>query len=244
MVARVQGQSHPRYVRALGLRASAEATAAQFDAATLDLDRARTIVAQGKADPAPAFRAFDLIAAKMDYLRGDYAQLRKHLAASIAITQSSGSAAPVLFAWFALSCEHSPGEGCGSDDVERARQILADPKFAHDPDQLPARNALARIDLLHGDANKAIEEVQQGLTIALPEVGEKHSWVGEAHLLLGDANDALHDAAAAEREYASAAAIANTSPPGHPLRIETESRLARKRQPASSAAPSARQSKF
>lgn len=107
--------------------------------------------------------------------------------------------------------------------------MLAEPKFAHQPNQLAARNALARIDLAHGDANKAIEEIRQGLAIAAPELGDRHSWIGEAHLLLGDAQTAPGDTAAAGREYAVAAASLRSLPIDHPLRVESESRLARHR---------------
>jgi tetratricopeptide (TPR) repeat protein len=230
MIAHVQGESHPRFVRALALRAGAEISASHFDAATLDLDRARTIVTGIKGDPAPAFRALDMVTAKMDWLHGDYPQLRKHLGPSIAVALNAGAApVPILFAWFAFACEHAPGDGCGGDDVGRANRVLADLKFAHHPDQLPAQIALAQIELLHGDANKAIERIEKGLAIATPELGDKHSRVGEAHLVMGDARKALGDTAAADREYAAAAAILGALPPAHPLRIEAESRLAGKR---------------
>jgi len=230
MIAHVQGESHPRFVRALALRASAEISAAQFDPATLDLDRARTIVTGIKGDPAAAFRALDMVTAKMDWLHGDYAQLHNHLRPSIMVARNAGGApVPILFARFALACERAPGDGCGGDDVERANQVLADPKFARHPDRLPAQTALAQIDLLHGDANKAIARIEQGLAIATPELGDKHSWVGEAHLVLGDARKALGATAAADREYAAAATILGALPPDHPLRVEAESRLARKR---------------
>ncbi len=230
MVARVQGESHPRFVRALALRASAEISASQFDAAVGDLDRARGIVAGMKTDQAPARRGLDLVSAKMDRINGDYAQLRTHLYPSIAIAQKAGTTpAPILFTWFALACAHAPGEGCSNADAGLVSQALADPKFAHQPNQLAAENALARIDLLHGDANKAIEDVAKGLVIAQPELGDKHSWVGEAHLILGDAQIVLGDKAAADREYTAATVILSTLPPDHPLRIEAEIHSARQR---------------
>ena len=85
-----------------------------------------------------------------------------------------------------------------------------------------------RKGLLQGHANKAIERIEQGLTITLPELGDKHSWVGEAHLVLGDAQTALGDAAAANREYAMAAAILSMLPADHPLRLAAESHGAQK----------------
>ncbi len=229
MIAHIQGESHPRFARALTLRAAAEISAANFAAAQVDLDRAHAVVATNTGDPTPAFRAFDVIAARMDRLHGDYAQLRAHLGPAMAALGTHGPPSPVLPAWFALACERAPGDGCGGTEMERARQALADPKFAHHPDQLPARIALAQIDLQHGDANQAIARIEQGLVIAAPELGDKHAWVGEAHLVLGDARKALGDTAAADREYAAAAAIFSILPPDHPLRVEVENRLLPKR---------------
>ncbi len=228
MIAHIQGESHPRFARALTLRAAAETGAANFAAAQVDLDRAHAVVAANTGDPTPAFRAFDGIAARVDRLHGDYAQLRAHLGPAMAALGTHGPPSPVLPAWFALACERAPGDGCGGAEMERARQALADPKFAQHPDQLPARTALAQIDLLHGDADQAIARIEQGLVIATPELGDKHSWVGEAHLVLGDARKALGDTAAADREYAAAATILGALPPDHPLRMEAESRLPRK----------------
>jgi eukaryotic-like serine/threonine-protein kinase len=230
MVARVQGESHPRFVRALSLRAGAEVGAAQFAAATLDLDRARGIAAAMKTDPAPARRALDLVSAKMDRMNGDFDQLRRHLSASVAgATKPGDTTAPVLLAWFALACEHAPGEGCAADIAARAQQALADPEFARHPNLLAAENALAQIDLLHHEPQSAIDRISKGLVVAEPELGEKHSWVGAAHLLLGDAQTARGDSAAAKREYATAAAILDALPADHPLRTQAESRLAQKR---------------
>ena len=98
MIAHIQGESHPRFARALALRAAAEISAANFAAAQVDLDRAHAVVAANTGDPTPAFRAFDVIAARMDRLHGDYAQLRAHLGPAMAalgnpraaVTGSSG----------------------------------------------------------------------------------------------------------------------------------------------------------
>ncbi len=230
MVARVQGESHPRFVRALALRASAEIGASEFGAAEVDLDRAHAIIAAMKTDPAPAQRGLDLVSAKMDRINGDYAELRKHLKASIAgALKSGGSPSPVAFAWFALACEYVPGDGCEADATAQAQQALTDPKFAHRPNLLAAENTLAQIDLLHHDPKAAIERIGRGLAVAEPELGEKHSWVGEAHILLGDAQAALGDGAAAGREYATALAALSALPTDHPLRVEVENRLAQKR---------------
>jgi tetratricopeptide (TPR) repeat protein len=226
MNGRLLGESHPRFARALMLRASTEINALNFDAATRDLDRARAIYVGMQGNAAPALRAVDVATANMDRMRGDYAQLRRHLGASIAATKNPGASSALLLAWFALACERVPGEGCGNDDLARVRQALVDPKFAHNPDRLEVQNALAQIDLAHDDPNKAIEEIQQGLAATVTELGDRHSWVGEAHLLLGDARKALGDTAAANREYVAASAALSALPSGHPLRKQIENRLA------------------
>ncbi|MDR3388275.1 MAG: serine/threonine-protein kinase [Rudaea sp.] len=230
MVARVQGESHPRFARALALRASAEIGAAQFDAAEADLDRARGIVAGMKTDPAPARRGLDLVFAKMDRIKGDYARLREHLNAPIASSLKSGdSSAPVAFAWFALACEHVSGEGCEAGIAARAQDAAIEPKFAHNPNLLAAENTLAQIDLLHHDPAAAIVRIRNALAVAEAELGEKHSWVGEAHLLLGDAQAALGDHEAAGREYATALSVLGALPGNNPLRAQAESHLGQNR---------------
>jgi serine/threonine-protein kinase len=78
MIAHIQGESHPRFARALALRAAAEISAADFAAAQADLDRARAIAEHNIGDPGPALRVLDVTAAHMDRLRGDFAQLRAH----------------------------------------------------------------------------------------------------------------------------------------------------------------------
>jgi serine/threonine-protein kinase len=227
MIAHIQGESHPRFARALALRAAAEISAADFAAAQADLDRARAIAEHNIGDPGPALRVLDVTAAHMDRLRGDFAQLRAHLGPSMAAALKAHTASsPLLPAWFALACARAPGEGCSGAEAEHARQELADPKFAHHPDQLPARTALAQIELLHGDPNRAIDLIESGLAIAAPELGKHHSWLGEAHLVLGDARKALGEDASATKEYQAAATIASTLPAAHPLRASVTSRLA------------------
>jgi eukaryotic-like serine/threonine-protein kinase len=227
MAAQVLGESHTRFLRTLNYRASAEIRAAQFDAAKADLDRARAIAPTIEGAGAAAIRVTDAVAANMDRLQGDYALLRQHLAASVAVMRkSAGTSSPTQFAWFALACEHAPDAAvCSGDDVTRARQGLADPKLAHLPTQLAARNALAQIDLIHGDAKQAVEKIREGLRLALPELGDGHSSVGEAHLILGDAQMALADKSAAAREYAVAATVVRGLPAGHPLKAQVATRL-------------------
>jgi len=229
MTAKVLGESHPRFVRALVIRANAEISAGHFDVASADLDRARKIAPAIQGGGAPALRAIDLAAANMDRLRGDYALLRQHLLPSINAAQTGAVAlTPNVLAWFALACDRAPGDGCSADDAMHARESLADEKFAHHPVRLAAINALAQIDLQHGDAKKALTEINDAIAITLPELGEKHSWIAEAHLLLGDAQTALGDATAAAREYTAAAAIFNGLPADNRLRMQAESHLAPK----------------
>lgn len=224
MSAKVLGESHPRFLRALTLRATADIAASRFAQASKDLDRVRAAAPAIKGAGRAAGRAADIVAANLDRMRGDYAQLRIHLAPSMALKSTANDvSAPVLFAWFALACAQAPGDGCGGDvDVDRARTALADPRVAHHPNQLAARNALAQIDLMHGDAGKAAEEIRAGLAIAEPELGDRHTWIGEAHRLLGDAQTALHDSAAADREYALAKTIFDAQPRDNPLRVRSE----------------------
>lgn len=227
MTAKVLGESHPRFVRALVIRANAEISAGHFDTATVDLDRARKIAPTIQGGGAPALRAIDLAAANMDRLRGDYAALRQHLLSSISAANTGGAAlAPNVLAWFALACDRVPGDSCSAETATRARDSLADEKYAHHPVRLAAINALAQIDLWHGDAKKALTEINDAIAMTRPELGEKHNWIGEAHLLLGDAQTALGDVAAAAREYTTAAAIFSGLPTDHRLRMLAESRLA------------------
>jgi eukaryotic-like serine/threonine-protein kinase len=230
MAGRVLGESHPTYAMALIRRAGAGISAGRFDAAGADLQRARDIYAKSDTDARGALRIADVTQAAMDRLRGDDASAREHLKTIIpGAANAESPSASRTFAWFALACIRAPGDGCTADQTQQAEKILASPAFTQHPNQLPGRTALAQIDLLHGDANKAIERIEKGLVIAVPELGEKHSWVGEAHLRLGDAQTALGDAVAAHGEYTAAAAILSTLPADHPLRVEVESRLAPKR---------------
>ena len=216
------GANHQQFAIALIRNVSAQVLLGKIDSMKSDLARAREILAHSEGDQSRIIKGAYLVEASVAYARHDFVNLRELLRTLIGPAERTNQRAPRAFGWFALACAKASGEGCADDAVEQADGVLADVRFAHHPYQLAAQIALAEIELAAGKPQAAMDRVQAGLAIAMPEIGEKHSWVGQAHMILSRAHAAQGDAMGAQQEDAQAEAIVAAQAPGHPLRLWVE----------------------
>jgi len=224
MARTVVGEHHRSFVYALLRRAGAEVRGGDLDAARADFARARAAAATpGTALGRDAGKLIDVAQSTLDWTEGDFAALREHLKDEVNDADSrTAPSAPRSYAWFALACARARGDGCAPEQARMAQGLVEDPRFAHQPNQLPGRVALAELALLDGDPARAADEIAKGLAAAAAELGAHHTWVGEAHLVLGKARAAAGDTAAAKAEFSVAADILGKLPADHPLRLRAE----------------------
>ncbi|HZX91807.1 MAG TPA: protein kinase [Rudaea sp.] len=213
------GANHQQFAIALIRNVSAQILLGKVDNMASDLARAREILAHADGDQSRIIKGAYLVEASVACARHDYVHLRELLRTLVGPAERTNQRAPRAFAWFALACVKASGEGCAADAVAQTESVLVDPRFAHHPYQLPAQMALAEIDLANGKPRAAIDRVQAGLDVALPEIGERHSWAGQAHAVLATGFSALEDIESARREQALADAIIGAQPLNHPLRL-------------------------
>ncbi len=213
------GTNHQQFAIALIRNVSAQLLLGKIDNMTSDLARAREILAHADGDQSRIIKGANLVEASVAYARHDYAATRELLHTLIGPTESANQRAPRAFAWFALACTKAPGEGCATDMVTQAESVLADARFLHHPYQLPARIALAEIDIASDRPKTAIERIEAGIRIATPEIGAQHAWLGEGHMLLAAAYAAAGDSLRAQQERTQADSIIAMQPDGHPLRM-------------------------
>jgi TPR repeat protein len=213
------GADHQQYATALIRAVSAQILDGQLDTVTVDLTHAREILARAPGDQGRIIKSALLTESSIAYARHDYGMLRELLRTLIGSGEKTNQRAPRAFAWFALACTKAHGDGCTDDAVAQAEQVLADARFTHHPYQLPAQIALAEIEIANSRPQAAVDRVEAALALALPEIGEQHSWVGQAHAMLAEAQTALGNPGRAAREQKLADAIVDAQPPGHPLRL-------------------------
>jgi len=214
----VFGETHVQHALALIRRAEAASATGRFDAAGADIDSASGIFGRSEATSASAQRVLKGARLQLLRLRDQWPELRDALLllAGDAAVARQPLAMPV-FAWTALACRRAPAAGCDDDWTVRADRVLAQSRFARDPNRLLAQIALAEIELENSRPAHAIERLASAMSISEKELGAQHSWFAEAHLLLARAQEQAGDRAAATGHRARAERIIGALPASHPL---------------------------
>jgi serine/threonine protein kinase/Tfp pilus assembly protein PilF len=165
----------------------------------------------------------DIHLAELALLEGrtdDAAELARHGLDAIGEALYPRTVRPYGLALLAQACATARAPACTSDTYATAVDAMAEPYRRDHPGLIGAQVALARVELVHGDADAAIARLQSSIRAAMerdvnpgsPRLAQANAWLAAALARRGDC------AAAARAIAASSAADADWR--DHPLVAE------------------------
>jgi eukaryotic-like serine/threonine-protein kinase len=220
----LDGPEHRNHALVLAQRARLYLASGEVGAARADYDQARVVANMSTSERGKLLGAIDASEARLWWLTGDNAKLRDAMLSLLSPDRSAGARlgtrapdAPLYASLAALACRRAPIPPCGNDRAILAEQLLAEPRFAHSPQRLPARIAMAELALANGAPGPAIAPLAKVLAELESELGPAHSLRAQSYRMLAAMREITGDRAGAHADSDRAADAMAQLPAGHPL---------------------------